>query len=501
VQLRMPGIRVVNLVAGGMSFHALDSNGNVHVWGTLNGLMFAADTQGFSNSGRKARTPHQLSLPVAIRGISCGRLHSSCLDRNNSIWTFTNWGRPFKLASAILRDAEFTPKQVECGWTFSSFLTKSGDVFAWWPSAGRMGEIVDQKMREMDDEGEKKAQASAQHVIPCVPWDMEEMPTRLPPIPSLPELPDAGNTSHSDDIQLIQIAAFDQHIIGLTNRGHVLKFGPLHNESGVEDARWEYLPNYSEVAKIREQPAFLESEDGNTVPAPTTMQITHITANFEHFIAYSTGASSIVLIGDISTTKNSQPKIIPELQHRSVISVVVGDYHNAAVTADGKLLTWGSFSHGALGLGDPVDLEPGTPGGFATERDRTFAARSRRGEPPAVDIPTEVRFDHHSKSARKRYCVSATAAGWHTGALVIDLEPGEEDHDSENETVNTESTDAVEPIPPTLPPHSWESPPFVPLPGIIRVGFAGRGGLLQRARRGGPLRRTQPRPPNEGDAS
>lgn len=102
----------------------------------------------------------------------------------------------------------------------------------------------------------------------------------------------------------------------------------------------------------------------------------------------------------------------------------MGDYHNAAVTADGKLLTWGSFSHGALGLGDPVDLQPGTPGGFATERDRAFAARSRRGEPPAVDTPTEVRFDHHSKSPRKSYCVSATAAGWHTGALVIDLEVG-----------------------------------------------------------------------------
>lgn len=104
-----------------------------------------------------------------------------------------------------------------------------------------MGEILNQKMREMDAEGEKKAQASAQHVIPCVPWDMEEMPARLPPIPSMPELPDTGNTSHSDDIQLIQIAAFDQHIIGLTNRGHVLKFGPLHNESGVVGGRWEYV--------------------------------------------------------------------------------------------------------------------------------------------------------------------------------------------------------------------------------------------------------------------
>lgn len=104
-----------------------------------------------------------------------------------------------------------------------------------------MGEIVEQKMREMDAEGEKKAQASAERVIPCVPWDMEEMPARLPALPSLPELPHTRNTSHSDDTQLIQIASFDQHIIGLTNRGHVLKFGPLLNESGVATGRWEYV--------------------------------------------------------------------------------------------------------------------------------------------------------------------------------------------------------------------------------------------------------------------
>lgn len=33
VRLHIPGVRIVSLVAGGMSFHALDSEGNVHVWG------------------------------------------------------------------------------------------------------------------------------------------------------------------------------------------------------------------------------------------------------------------------------------------------------------------------------------------------------------------------------------------------------------------------------------------------------------------------------------
>ena len=99
------------------------------------------------------------------------------------------------------------------------------------------------------------------------------------------------------------------------------------------------------------------------------------------------------------------------------------DYHNAALTADGKLLTWGQYSQGALGLGDPLELEPGSPGGFATAAQRDLAReRGRRMIPQDVSIPTEVRFDHTGKKPRDRFCFAATAAGWHTGALVIDLE-------------------------------------------------------------------------------
>ena len=147
-----------------------------------------------------------------------------------------------------------------------------------------------------------------------------------------------------------------------------------------------------------------------------------ISAHFTHFTAYSTNSESIVLLGDTDTTPTSQPNIIPALQNRSIISVVMGDYHNAALTADGKLLTWGQYSNGALGLGDPFELEPGSPGAFATAAQRALARDRGRGSPQAVSIPTEVRFDHARKKPRDRFCFAATAAGWHTGALVIDLE-------------------------------------------------------------------------------
>jgi hypothetical protein len=154
--------------------------------------------------------------------------------------------------------------------------------------------------------------------------------------------------------------------------------------------------------------------------------VPQITANFRHFVAYSTGSSSIVLMGDIKTTPDTDPSIIPELQNRDVISVAIGDYHYAALTLTGKVLTWGQYSKGALGLGDPVDIEIGKPGGMASEEQRAFSRTHRMGAPPPpVKVPTEVRFDHTRRRAgggEDKFCFAVTAAGWHTGALVIDLE-------------------------------------------------------------------------------
>lgn len=141
-------------------------------------------------------------------------------------------------------------------------------------------------------------------------------------------------------------------------------------------------------------------------------------------MAYSTGTDSIVLRGDTEKQPEHIAEIIPALQYKSVISVVLGDYHSAALTADGKLFTWGAFSQGALGLGDPKDIEIGQPGGFARQEHRD-AARSgfRSARVPDVAVPTEVRFDHGLKKRKDRFCFAVTAAGWHTGALAIDLDP------------------------------------------------------------------------------
>lgn len=119
-------------------------------------------------------------------------------------------------------------------------MTKSGDVFVWWPFNGAMGDAVQRKMQEMDAL-DSKAYATNEFLIPCITWGLDMMPTRLPRIPALPELANARNGQKSKSVELIQIASFDNHIIGLTNHGHVLKFGALHDETGVPHGRWEYV--------------------------------------------------------------------------------------------------------------------------------------------------------------------------------------------------------------------------------------------------------------------
>ncbi|KAJ4469587.1 regulator of chromosome condensation 1/beta-lactamase-inhibitor protein II [Lentinula aciculospora] len=484
LELKFPGSHIVNLAAAGMSFQALDSEGCIHVWGALDGSQHTLRRDGFSESGKKASTPMRLQLPTAIRSISCGRLHSSSLDFNNQIWTFLSWGRPFRLVSDLFNTPEFMPIQVECGWSFSSALTKSGDVMVWWPFSDPLRAIITTRMGEMDNQGGNFNAHSTDGVIMCTPWDLEANPIVLPSLPSLPKLFDAEADSDSAP-QIIKIAGFDNAMVALTNQGHVLLFDNL---SEASRGNWQYLPNFSEASRIRNHDAF---SSANLEAPRADFKITHISAHFRTFIAYS---ESIVLMGNTETKHDTQPKIIPGLQNKSIISVVLGDYHFAAVTATGKLLTWGQYSDGALGLGDPGQLPAGAPGGFADESHRLHALETRRGTPVDVEIPTEVRFDHHRKKPKERFCVSAAASGWHTGALVIDLETNENEDDSDLDVDLQEETRT--PIrmrqyfgtgggrgqgetPPILPggiPAQNPGFPFIGRGGgLFRIGFAGRG--------------------------
>jgi len=118
----------------------------------------------------------------------------------------------------------------------------------------------------------------------------------------------------------------------------------------------------------------------------------------------------MVLGGESDTTPEMLLTVIPELQNGSVISVVRGHNHSGALTS-GRLLTWGGYPEGAIGLGDPGELPVGSPGGYVREEQRVRT--QKYGYPRGVTVPTEVRFDRGlaAKGRVKRYCVAAAAGG------------------------------------------------------------------------------------------
>ncbi|KAF8141567.1 regulator of chromosome condensation 1/beta-lactamase-inhibitor protein II, partial [Boletus edulis] len=461
VKLRFDsGVRIVHIAAAGMCFFALDSKGNLYAWGTLNGLVYSLRSDGYSAPGKPAHTPMKLNLPTAMRAISCGRLHATSLDDKLNVWNFLSFGRPFRLVTPLLDGTtpDSTPVQVESGWSFSSVLTKGGDVYVWWPMHGEVKQLVDARNAAMDEEG-LYPHATEDGTIPCAHWELPTDPYRLPELPRLPKL-DGTNTEEMD-VYIVKVAALDSHLIGLTNRGHVVKILVQTSDTARLEG-WVYLPQFSE-SEIIKQHLTSASPDLSSLQ---DIHITHISAQFETFVAYSTGSSSVVLMGSHETDPNTEPRILPALQNINVISVVLGDYHFGALTSTGKLLTWGQYSCGALGLGDPTKIEPGQPGGYRTEQQRQHALQ-RGGFPPAVTQPTEVRFDHGEKRNRKRFCFAATSAGWHMGALVIDLEP---DPNEEENTVPMPGGFPSDPGPSTLinPPGSRG----IPRSSIFRIGFA-----------------------------
>jgi len=165
------------------------------------------------------------------------------LDANSTVWTFRNWGRPFQLVSPLLdcSSPETTPVQVECGKKTSAVLTRSGDVYVWWPFHGTMESRYKEAMTELDkDESTKAIVPDGRMVIPCYTWEINEDPIKLPKLPKLPDLPGTGLPEEEcrKETKLIQIGFCHSSLVGLTNKGHILQ---LHRLDSKYFGRWCYV--------------------------------------------------------------------------------------------------------------------------------------------------------------------------------------------------------------------------------------------------------------------
>jgi len=221
---------------------------------------WAMTLDGYYNPCKQAgNPPKRLKLPTSMLSFSCGRNFVTGLDAQHRIWCFLSWGRPFIFKHPVFDATRPDTRvvQVECGWAFSAALTASGSVYVWNPAQDQMGAIWETKQVELDqlrgESGGEDARALAQgSEIQCYTWIMEGVePLVLPELPELPNLhqDDAGAPQHAS---LVQIAAGDQFLIGLTNGGHVvrLELHQINDPGGLATLReqfrkklrkWEYV--------------------------------------------------------------------------------------------------------------------------------------------------------------------------------------------------------------------------------------------------------------------
>lgn len=101
------------------------------------------------------------------------------------------------------------------------------------------------KTEELDQQPYTKAFPTERepHAIPCYTWTMQGVdPVRLPGIPvhDLPELHGTGSTVEGET-KIVKIAGADNAIIGLTNKGHVLMYHTLGNETRNPRQSWVYV--------------------------------------------------------------------------------------------------------------------------------------------------------------------------------------------------------------------------------------------------------------------
>ncbi|PWZ03556.1 RCC1/BLIP-II [Testicularia cyperi] len=390
---------LVEIVAGGWSFHARTSAGKVWFWGTMAGDEFAGPHSTSREPGLPVPIPRLLEPLPPVISLSGGRSHAVALTDKGDVLEWKAWGTVWKLEG--FPDSVTTPtapapetatnsqrtniKQLEAGWSFSAILTHDGEIWLWYSDwsfdAYRSAYFAGNELLAL-------------HYLPPQGHENDLVfPLPINPI-QLPSLPADSIDPPGASPTIVQIAAGEDFVIARTDRGTVhrldlhLPSAPTADEwplirqlqerlgpdtwdlpTRIQRARldfflthtanWESLDQFSRPQELPGfQAEWLQSLLRDQGPVAQIGGVSHVSAHFRHFVTFHSIAggrnevveamndATVVLLG---AAGSSAPTLIPELQARGVIKVTMGDYHFGALTSDGSVLTWGQFSKGALG--------------------------------------------------------------------------------------------------------------------------------------------------------
>lgn len=497
----------IQIYAGGWSFFALTDQGQILAWGQSSEMFF---------NNTEFKTPVMLDLcGYKAKSLSVGRAHAVAVMNDGALWEWSKrWDEPIILDKATLfgkvSEDDVSVIQVDAGWDITACLAHV----------------------RPEEEDKNKAKKTPSTRIVFWKTDHSYLHSRWhirPPVEDIERTkyyPDKHTLTAINlpllDKEVIKIAAGDNFVLALTkdHAVYVCSFPALPANFDVE---------YRGIVGIRPEPNLIMPDnerdshawvnkvntfyanlinrgqvewkplakfgsdlrssglrkDGSNVwddlslahLVNTNTKVTHISAQFNQFAVYAPDAGKdhqdstsrgIVVLGKSSNFKEAI--VIPQLQGQEVIKVSQGDWHSGALTLDGRVLTWGEQSKGALGSWDslPVQdhalstLEPihrpppqrtgifrffngqSAPGDTNTEDALTLDEMSQmtdaekrrykyREIPQSIIEPLPVRFGFPKIGEQRqgstvsatddiesKYVFDIAFAGWHSGALAID---------------------------------------------------------------------------------
>lgn len=368
IPARLPmKVPIVDLVAGGWSFHALSVHGKVYHWGQLDGGSFAPYRPASTSAIPLVAYPGAMVPPVTelaaqippIKRMLSGRLHVLALDDHNRLWTWANWAEAGLVSSSWLDYATHRVMDIAAGWTYSAVLledrkTKHRTVHAWWQ---RFLSPTLLRSTRRHTTAQNQNLAGEPEAIPdhhgCFNFD----PLQSLKVPELPKL--------NDDEYIEKLAAGECFLIALSNKGKVYKLDlsppqmPLwggaapvqghlqdllppqdqEDEEDLEDGRmqnrafaelerqiltgmrtWQYMKKFSEsrywTSHHNSHVPTSQTDTSNKKDAQDRRDIRFISANFRTFFCIGAGA---VLQGQHDATEETEPTLKEELQNRGVI--------------------------------------------------------------------------------------------------------------------------------------------------------------------------------------
>ena len=160
------------------------------------------------------------------------------LGKKSVLWTFIPEESPFAIYleafKSVYPDSNSTPVQIVCSNIHAATLTKSGNVYVWWPKVLR---------------GRLKITGGVNPEFPIIPREYYSEESKdcyilhqLPALPMLPIIKQKGCITENEvSPKLIKIAAVRGGLLGLTDKGHVLMIDPGLTNDGPVISNWVYV--------------------------------------------------------------------------------------------------------------------------------------------------------------------------------------------------------------------------------------------------------------------